>query len=99
MARRYPWLTDASINRYGDAVRAGAVQLNSTEDLDHNLETADRLVRQAAAQGAGLGVFPEERRAPGTSEQVEGRAPARGGGGIRWAGLAFKEPANKRSTE
>jgi len=40
-------------------VRAGAIQLNATDDVQRNLETADRLVRQAAALGAELIVLPE----------------------------------------
>jgi predicted amidohydrolase len=40
-------------------VRAGAIQLNATEDTDRNLQTADRLVRQAAALGAELTALPE----------------------------------------
>jgi predicted amidohydrolase len=40
-------------------VRAGAIQLNATDDVERNLETADRLVRHAAALGAELIVLPE----------------------------------------
>ena len=36
-------------------MRVGAIQLNSTEDIDRNLATADRLVRQAAALGRRAG--------------------------------------------
>src|SRR5205807_9048393 len=91
MARRYPWLTDASINRYGDAVRAGAVQLNSTEDLDHNLETADRLARQAVAEGAELVVLPEKWSVLGTPEQMEAGAQPLDGQCIGWARSISKE--------
>src|SRR5579884_2913227 len=35
----------------GESVRAAAVQLNSTNDVDRNLHTADRLVREAAGRG------------------------------------------------
>ena len=45
-------------------MRAGAVQLNSTEDTDRNLETADRLVRDAAGRGAAA------RRAAGEVERT-----------------------------
>ena len=38
-------------------MRAAAVQLNSTEDTDRNLETADRLVREAAGLGTELVVL------------------------------------------
>jgi predicted amidohydrolase len=41
-------------------LRAAAVQLNSTNDRDRNLATAERLVRAAAADGAGLVALPEK---------------------------------------
>ena len=41
-------------------MRAAAVQLNSTEDKDRNLEVAERLVREAAADGAELVCLPEK---------------------------------------
>jgi deaminated glutathione amidase len=40
-------------------MRAAAVQLESTVDTERNLETAERLVRGAAADGAELVVLPE----------------------------------------
>jgi predicted amidohydrolase len=43
-------------------VRAAAVQLNSTEDTDRNLATADRRVRQAAGMGPELVLLPEVRQ-------------------------------------
>jgi deaminated glutathione amidase len=41
-------------------MRAAAVQLNSTEDKGRNLEVAERLVGEAAADGAELVVLPEK---------------------------------------
>jgi predicted amidohydrolase len=41
-------------------VRAAAVQLNATADRERNLETAERLVRSAASDGAELIVLPEK---------------------------------------
>jgi predicted amidohydrolase len=41
-------------------MRAAAVQLNSTDEYDRNLEVAERLVRAAAADGAELVVLPEK---------------------------------------
>jgi deaminated glutathione amidase len=41
-------------------MRAAAIQLNSTGDKARNIETAERLVRAAAAQGAELVVLPEK---------------------------------------
>ena len=57
-------LTDESI------LRAAAVQLTSTADRSRNLATADRLVRDAAAQGARLVVLPEKWSVLGTPEQT-----------------------------
>jgi len=66
-------------------VRAGAIQLNSTEDTDRNLEAADRLVRQAAAQGAELIVLPEKWTVLGTGEQMSAAAQPLDGPAIQWA--------------
>jgi predicted amidohydrolase len=41
-------------------VRVAAVQLNSNGDKDRNLATAERLVREAAADGAELVALPEK---------------------------------------
>ncbi len=41
-------------------MRVAAVQLNSQEDKDRNLEVAERLVRAAAADGAELVCLPEK---------------------------------------
>jgi predicted amidohydrolase len=41
-------------------LRVAAVQLNSTDDKARNLEVAERLVRAAAADGAGLVALPEK---------------------------------------
>ena len=57
-------------------MRAGAVQLNATDDTDRNLETADRLVREAAAPGAELVVLPEKWTVLGTREQMPARRAA-----------------------
>ena len=51
-------------------MRAAAVQLSSTPDRDRNLEAADRLTREAAAQGAELVVLPEKWPVLGTPEQT-----------------------------
>ncbi len=72
-------------------MRAGAVQLNSTEDTDRNLETADRLVREAAARGAELVVLPEKWSVLGTAEQMAAGAQPLGGGFIEWARAAARE--------
>ena len=67
-------------------MRAAAVQLNSTEDKDRNLATADRLTRAAAADGAELVVLPEKFNVLGTHEHYrEGAEPIDGGRTIGWA--------------
>ncbi len=72
-------------------MRAGVVQLNSTEDLDRNLETADRLVRQAASQGAEFVLLPEKWTILGTPEQMTAGAQALDGQCITWARSTARE--------
>jgi deaminated glutathione amidase len=66
-------------------VRAGAVQLNSTDDTERNLQTADRLVREAAAAGAELVVLPEKWTALGGGEVLAAGAQALDGPAMTWA--------------
>jgi len=66
-------------------MRAGAVQLNSTEDTDRNLERADRLVREAASRGAELVVLPEKWSVLGVGEQLRDGAQELDGPAIDWA--------------
>jgi deaminated glutathione amidase len=66
-------------------VRAAAVQLNSTEDTDRNLATADRLVREAASLGARLVVLPEKWNVLGRAEQMSAAAEPLDGRAIGWA--------------
>ena len=66
-------------------MRAGAVQLNSTEDVDRNLATADLLVREAASLGATLVVLPEKWNVLGTAEQMSAAAEPLDGRCIGWA--------------
>ena len=69
-------------------MRAGAVQLTSTSDLDRNLETADRLTRAAARDGASLVVLPEKWFGYGSAETMAAAA-ARSDAALAWAcGLA-----------
>lgn len=66
-------------------LRAGAVQLNTTEDVDRNLETADRLTREAAARGAELVLLPEKWTVLGRAEVVEEHAQTLDGPAVQWA--------------
>jgi len=72
-------------------VRAAAVQLNSTGDAERNLETADRLVREAVARGAELVVLPEKWSVLGTAEQMVAGAQPLDGPAISWARSAARE--------
>jgi predicted amidohydrolase len=72
-------------------VRAGAVQLNSTEDIDRNLETADRLLREAARLGAELVVLPEKWSVMGTAEHMAAGAQSLDGPAISWARSVARE--------
>jgi predicted amidohydrolase len=51
-------------------MRAAAVQLNSTDDVERNLAAADRLTRAAASDGAELIVLPEKWNVLGSDEQM-----------------------------
>lgn len=66
-------------------MRVGAVQLNATEDTDRNLDTADRLVRDAAGLGAELVVLPEKWSVLGTAEQSTAAADPIDGRFVSWA--------------
>jgi predicted amidohydrolase len=67
------------------AVRAGAVQLNSTDQVDRNLETADRLVREAADRGAELVILPEKWNLLGAGEQMAAASEPLDGPVLGWA--------------
>jgi predicted amidohydrolase len=55
-------------------MRAAAVQLNSTDEYDRNLEVAERLVKAAAAEGAKLVVLPEKWTVIGPPEAIRSSA-------------------------
>jgi predicted amidohydrolase len=66
-------------------LRAAAIQLNATDDTGRNLEIADRLVREAASQGAELVVLPEKWTVLGTREQMAAGAQTLDGRAVEWA--------------
>lgn len=49
-------------------MRAAAIQLNSTADVDSNLEVAERLLRSSVREGAELAVLPEKWSLLGSGE-------------------------------
>jgi deaminated glutathione amidase len=66
-------------------MRAAAVQLNSTEDKGRNLASANRLTREAAADGAELVVLPEKFNVLGTHDDYRRGAETLDGPTITWA--------------
>ena len=66
-------------------MRAAAVQLNSTNDFDRNLEVADRLVREAAADGAELVALPEKWNVIGSGDDLRAGAQELDGPAVRAA--------------
>jgi len=72
-------------------MRAAAVQLNATPDLDRNLEHADRYTRAAAADGAQLVVLPEKWSALGRGEALLAGAQPLDGPAITWARAVARE--------
>jgi predicted amidohydrolase len=74
----------------GERLRVSCVQLTSREDKAANLETAERLVARAAAEGAELVVLPEKWNGIGAPEVLHAVAePLEGGESVeamaRWA--------------
>ena len=72
-------------------MRAAAVQLNSTQDRDRNLERADRLTRAAAADGARLIVLPEKFTVIGEHEDYLAGAEPLNGPTLAWAKETARE--------
>jgi predicted amidohydrolase len=67
-------------------MRAAAIQLNSTADKARNLATAERLVRDAAADGAELVVLPEKWNVLGDADVLRDGAESLGGPTLSAAG-------------
>ncbi len=72
-------------------MRAAAVQLNSTDDTERNLATADRLVREAAGAGAELVVLPEKWTVIGSGAQLAAGAQPLDGPAMTWAASIARE--------
>jgi deaminated glutathione amidase len=66
-------------------VRAAAVQLQSTDDMDRNLADADRLTRAAAEDGAELVVLPERMDIRGSAADYAALAEPLDGRPVTWA--------------
>ena len=72
-------------------MRAAAVQLNSTDDKQRNMATADRLTRAAAADGADLIVLPEKFNVLGEHEHYVAGAEPLDGPTVEWARATARE--------
>jgi predicted amidohydrolase len=73
-------------------VRAAAVQLESTDDRDRNIAAADRLTRDAAADGAELIVLPERLDLRGTAaDYANGAEPLESARPVTWARATARE--------
>jgi deaminated glutathione amidase len=87
---------DSSVNLAGgraqtSVLRAAAVQLTATPDKARNLETADRLVRRAAADGARLVLLPEKWSLLGRGADLRDGAEPIDGAAVTWARAAARE--------
>jgi deaminated glutathione amidase len=72
-------------------MRAAAIQINSTQDVERNLASADRHVRAAAADGAELIVLPEKWSVLGTGADLRAGAQPLDGAAIAWARATARE--------
>src|SRR5215208_6116739 len=72
-------------------MRAAAVQLNSTDEYDRNLEVAGRLVRDAAADGAELVVLPEKWTVLGSPDALRSSAEPLDGPALTAASVWARE--------
>jgi predicted amidohydrolase len=73
-------------------MRAAAVQLNSTQDRDSNLVAAERLTREAAADGATLVLLPERADVRGNGDDYErSAAPVDQHATVQWAQRLARE--------
>jgi predicted amidohydrolase len=87
---------DLSVNRLEEEIptstlRAAAVQLTATPDKAANMQAADRLVRQAAADGARLIVLPEKWSVLGRGTDLREGAEPLDGPAITWARETARE--------
>ena len=72
-------------------MRVAAIQLESTVDTERNLATAERLVREAAADGAELVVLPERLDIRGAAADYLAGAEPLDGRSISWARALARE--------
>ncbi len=68
-----------------DSLRAAAVQMNSTADVEANMAAADRLVREAAERGAELVLLPEKFNLLGNTAEYHAGAEPLDGPTAQWA--------------
>jgi deaminated glutathione amidase len=86
----------ARLEQEGDptpTLRAAAVQLTATPDKAANLQAADGLVRQAAADGARVVVLPEKWSVLGRGADLRAGAEPLDGPAVTWARETARELA------
>jgi predicted amidohydrolase len=66
-------------------LRAAAVQLNSTDDVEGNRRNAERCVREAASRGADLVLLPEKWNCMGQQRRMLEAAEPLDGPSVLWA--------------
>ena len=74
-------------------MRAAAIQMSSNADKQRNLDSAERLVRAAAADGATLVVLPEKFNVLGTRDDLLAGAEPLDGPTLAWARALARELA------
>jgi predicted amidohydrolase len=74
-------------------MRAAAIQLNSTPDKPRNVATAERLIRDAAADGAKLIVLPEKFNVLGEHDDYVAGSEPLDGPSVSWARDTARELA------
>ena len=72
-------------------MRAAAIQLNSNQDKARNLGRAERLLREAATDGADLAVLPEKFNVLGDPDQLRAGAELIPGPTTEWAAALCSE--------
>ena len=72
-------------------MRVAAIQLNSNDQKDRNVQIAENLLREAAADGSELAVLPEKFNVLGSPEHLHAGAEPVPGPTTEWAAALCRE--------